>query len=413
MKYWLLAALLANLILLLVEFHYGLFEPAASTKDIENKSPAKEMPYSSKDNNASGQTRMSNPSDFFNGSDNSKPQKNAASPRDEQPVLRNNPSVPDAAGTSLSLGLIQVPPQTRVPADISMTNNVDTVQNEPLSPASLSISAKPALAEMPGLSKDAIDKQPEQVEPTPPVTEAPEKNESAKKILETSTGLQSLQKNGLPANTQPAHAAESNKAESIPPHLPATETQSIKNKVAKTTSSIKEPPQSQQISPKQDKVLTACYTAGPVKNVELLNTLLRQFRPQLTELVMSPKPAWKTQNHNSYVVYYPAPPSMSESFSTATLLKTRYGIKDLQVVREGEMKGSISLGVFNNERNAESAKSKFEQKGLQVQIKPRLPTGSAYKVRMRWTEQQEDTAERLMDALSVSYPDTRRIASCE
>ena len=160
--------------------------------------------------------------------------------------------------------------------------------------------------------------------------------------------------------------------------------------------------------------MTACYMAGPIKDAAVLNALLTQFRPQLTELAMSfPNPASKTRKHNAYTVYYPAPPSMEESLTTATLLKKKYGIKDLQVFRDGEMKGAIALGVYSNERNALSAKSQFEQKGLQVQIKPRFPVESAYKVRMRWTEQQEKTAEQLVDALSETYPDTQRISNCE
>lgn len=373
MKYWLLAVLLANMTLFLVEFHYGAFESAIS-KDIENESRQERMPYSSSSDgsNLPGATRLASPRHFFNANASKEPQKNAGSPKDGYPILPDNISEPVASAQPSPLGLIQTPEEPGIPAGVDDNATADKERAALATPLALPAlqSAKQTLTETREPSKAAIEGGAARPEAITPVSQASKKNES--------------------------------------------ETPSVKNKAFKDGVLINELAQPQQTSRKPDNVMTACYTAGSIKNVATLNALLRQFRPQLTELAMpSPGEARKAKKNNTYTVYYPAPPSMEESLATAAILKNNHGIKDLHIFRDGEMKGAISLGVYSNERNALAAKSQFEQKGLQVQIKPRFPVENDYKVRMRWTKQQENTAEQLVDALSGTYPDIKRIDSCE
>lgn len=366
MKYWLLAVLLANITLFLVEFHYGAFESAIS-KDIGNESRQERMPYSSSGgSNLPGATRLASPRHFFNANASKEPQKNAGSPKDGQPILPDNISKPDASAQPSPLGLIQTPEEHGIPA---RADDNATVDKESLALPALQ-SAKQTLTETREPSKAAIEGDSAQPEVIKPISQVSKKD--------------------------------------------ASETPSVKNKAFKDGVLINELAHPQKTSRKPDNVMTACYTTGPIKNVATLNALLRKFRPQLTELAMSsPGQARKAKKNNTYTVYYPAPPSMEESLATAAILKNNHGIKDLQIFRDGEMKGAISLGVYSNEQNALAAKSQFEQKGLQVQIKPRFPVQNDYKVRMRWTEQQENTAEQLIYALSGTYPDIKRIYSCE
>jgi hypothetical protein len=389
MKYWLLAALLANLALFLVEYHSDAFE-SSLTENIENDRQKKPETYSSQDNGASAQIRLANRP----GNLSEEAKKNEAPPKVEPPVLPDNIPALDAKGLPWSLGLNSTSGQ---PAFPTLVNSETDVANEnPVSSIPLSSSTGQAptqtSTETLEFSPATINVQLARVEPTPPVS--PSSTTSAPPLSEKSES-----------------GEKSNKVENLPAHSPSVEAQPAKN--GRHDFSAKEIPSPPQTSHKQNNVLTTCYMAGPVKHVATLNTLLREFRTQLTELAMSPAQGRKKRNHNSYVVYYPAPASMEESFLTAANLKNNHGIKDLYVINDGEIKGAISLGVFSNERNAESAKSKFEQKGLQVRIKPRFPIEAAYKVRMRWTAQQEHIAEQLVDALTQSYPDTKRITSCE
>lgn len=419
MKYWLLMALLANLALFLVEFHAGAFE-SALTEDIEEGRRKKPGTYSNQDNGPSAQLRAVTPPVLFTGNSSGEAKKNEAPRTVEQPGLQDNIPALDAKGLPSLLSLNSTPSQTGTPTPINGEAEADREKLVALLPFSSPVVQTPAQAstETLALSQTPINVQLARVAPTPPpspsVPPVSEKSESGDKTVEIPTVPENLQKSGLTETAQPAHSVEkSDKVENLPAHSPGIEAQSAKSKNGKHDSSAKEIPPPPQTLHKQDNVLTACYMAGPIINAATLNTVLREFRPQLTELVMSPTQGRKKRNHNTYIVYYPAPASMEESFLTAADLKIHHGIKDLYVISDGEIKGAISLGVFSNEQNAESAKSKFEQKGLQVRIKPRFPIESAYKVRMRWTAQQEHSAEQLVDALSQSYPDTKRITSCE
>jgi hypothetical protein len=405
MKYWLSAVLLANIALLLVEFHSGAFESflMEEASDLRKERET----YSSKHPDASGGSgRADTPVSFAEKSSEDLNPHHEARPKIEQTPPQDTISIPDAPALPSSSNLIQTPVQTGTPPLGS--GSADVPENKPLAavgfpqPAELPPAQPPASPEP---SKAPIAIQSTEKGSAAPSTSAPiplipaaEKNVSAAPEIP--------QKNGKSGSAQPAlHSEKSGKTE--------TPAQSAKNKNAGNESLAKEMHPSSPLPHNLDKVLTACYMAGPADSVEALNALLSQFRPQLTELAMAPAQAEKAHKRNRFVVYYPAPPSMEESFLAVTTLKTTYGLKDLQIIRDGEMKGAISLGVFSSQRNAESAKSKFEQQGLQVRIKPRFPTGNAYKVRMRWTSQQEPIAERLVDALTQSYPDTQRISSCE
>lgn len=373
MKYWLLAALSANLALLLIEYHAGVFESglADSAETGPQHRPARE--------------------------DKASPSAWELAPAHAQtgrpmPIIREKEAAAGKPVTSL-------PAFASTVAQVSARTPAETLAFSPDS-----IQAPPAPAAPPS--------------PVPSATASnaslPDKSETSAKPIEIPRAPENPQKSGPTETVQPLPVPEKPaKAENLTATPPKAEAQPAKIKNGKTGSSAKEIPLPQQTSAPQDKVMTSCYLAGPIKQVDTLATLLREFRPRLAEVVMSPTQSRKTRHRNSYVVYSPAPASMAESFSTAAALKKSLGIKDLYVIEDGDMKGAISLGVFHDERNAESAKNKFEQKGLQVRIKPRVPSESAYKVRMRWTLPQEETARQLEDALARSYPDTKRINSCE
>jgi hypothetical protein len=164
---------------------------------------------------------------------------------------------------------------------------------------------------------------------------------------------------------------------------------------------------------KQDTVSSACYTAGPIRDEEAFNALLIRFRPQLKSLSLAPAKSGKPRKHISYVVYSPAPSTMEGSLHNADVLKTEYGIRDLQIINEGELKGAISLGIFSNEANAQTAKSRLEQQGLEVKIAPRFPGNDIfYAVRLRWTEAQAQDARLLTNALAKNYS-AKRSATCK
>jgi hypothetical protein len=179
--------------------------------------------------------------------------------------------------------------------------------------------------------------------------------------------------------------------------------------VVKQAQTAPQPPQ----VPQQDNTLSTCFTTGPVENPQDLSALIARFRPQLTEVILLSNPLKKSRNRVSYLVYIPASSTMEQSHADADILKKSYGVEDLNIIRDGELKGAISLGVFNNQQNAILAQQRLEQKGVKAEVKPRLPVGAAYTIKMRWSDQQDNAALQFTDALSQNYPQFKRTASCQ
>jgi hypothetical protein len=160
--------------------------------------------------------------------------------------------------------------------------------------------------------------------------------------------------------------------------------------------------------PKPEAMHTSCYAAGRSINVEALNNLLGRYRPQLTALELTVR---EKRKNGSYLVYYPPAATLEQSIATAETLRNNYGVSDLLVFRNGELKGTISLGVFSNEQRAKIAQSQLEKKGVHAKIMPRYPLEKNYFVRARWSEQQTAAAKQLSDALKKNYPAMGRTAS--
>ncbi|MGR9071870.1 MAG: hypothetical protein ACU833_02265 [Gammaproteobacteria bacterium] len=77
------------------------------------------------------------------------------------------------------------------------------------------------------------------------------------------------------------------------------------------------------------------------------------------------------QEIQSYMVYYPAAAGgMKQSEANVAMLR-RQGANDTWLFRDGDMKGIISLGIFNDLKRAETLKKLFVDKGLSVEIMPR------------------------------------------
>lgn len=179
--------------------------------------------------------------------------------------------------------------------------------------------------------------------------------------------------------------------------------------VVKLAQTAPQPPQ----VPQQANTLSTCFTTGPVENPQDLSALIARFRPQLTEVILLSNSSKKSRNRISYLVYTPASSTMEQSQAIADILKKSYGVEDLNIIRDGELKGAISLGVFNNQQNAILARQRLEKKGVKAEVKPRLPVGTAYTIKMRWSDQQDNAALQFTDALSQNYPEFKRTASCQ
>jgi len=413
MRYWLLAFLLANTVLLMVEFRYGAFEFDAIESD-ERSEQKQQASYS--DNlktqaESAGSLGLSPspaaPAVKVEEKNNAAPEANRAM---QEPV--NARPAPTAGSLNETQG--ETGARTAVDSDTA----IDKAGGADLSPAAPPV--KPAderaadTAAEP--SEEAMKESPESV--VSPVSGSREtKNTGSEEKTVESASTESVSEKTKLKQEKPA-AENPDKAGSAASPLQKELSAPEKKTVTKTVSSINADRAQTKVTnpdnqPKQDSVSSACYTAGPIKDDGAFHALLNRFRPQLKSLSLSPAKSGKSQKRISYVVYYPASSTMEGSLHNADVLKTEYGIRDLQIINEGELKGAISLGIFSNETNAQTAKSRLEQQGLEVKIAPRFPDNDIfYTVRLRWTEPQTRDARRLTDALTKNHS-AKRAATCK
>ena len=123
-----------------------------------------------------------------------------------------------------------------------------------------------------------------------------------------------------------------------------------------------------------------CVEVGPLpKPVELQN-----WSRQADIMADSFKLYVREVNQiGSYLVYYPAAASFSESKKNVTLLIDK-GAEDIWLFRSGPQKGDISLGLFKKEYRALKLQKIFLSKGLNVLIKPRHKLQKQIYAQLTW-----------------------------
>lgn len=412
MRYWLFAFLLANMVLLLVELHYGAFE-SAGTEAIEHKDQKQQT---------AGLGGLKTPADLAQTSSPTGPakhpakvgKKNNGALEKEHAQLRAGVSTQDPGGQPIDFGFIEAPEAIKIRTGIN--GNTDQITGPSPFPASQPV--KPAEKSMfyaDAASPEAGAKAPQETVLHPALNNRDANNIDFGENLreQPKTDFTSERTRLQQAGPVARNESEADRAVALSPSEPSL---SEKKTGTKTLSSDDET-RPQTISPenrkKQDSVTSACYVTGPIKDIEAFNARLNRFRTQLKDLKSLPAKSNKSRKRSTYVVYSPAPATMERSLYNANILKTEYGIDDLQILKDGELKGAISLGVYSNETNAISAKNRLEQLGIEVKIAPSLPIDTFYTVRVRWTKDQTEAARQLSNTLINSYSATSRVASCK
>jgi hypothetical protein len=349
MKYWFFALLLANAIFFLWEFHGGALQPA--------ETPAL----------SGGEKQILLLRETVGLTSTQRPESARLSPETFASVM------------AISNSLIQDKQQ-------SLITDAET---EAARQAASENNAAAAAEKTPPMPENIRTTQPEQLvakadeasagPSTPPVL-APENEATAEAVTEAPA---------TQADTSGAAPAEQSAA------VPSVATAALPEAVPLPE------------APKAEIMHTSCHAAGKVVNPDALKRLLDRYRPQLTELELSSR---EKRKNDSYLVYYPPGATLEESIATAEMLRNDYGVSDLLVFRNGELKGAISLGVFSNEQRARLAQSQFEKKGVHAKIMPRYPLEKNYYVRTRWSEQQTAAAKQLSSALKQNYPAPGRTA---
>jgi len=127
---------------------------------------------------------------------------------------------------------------------------------------------------------------------------------------------------------------------------------------------IVQPSAAVQHAPPPDK----CYEAGPFNDPAELQ------RWASTEHLKLFKPIYKSSvTASDFQVYYPAAKDSEQTRINKLMLQAK-GFTDIWTVIDGEMKGAISLGVFNDKQRAMLFKTQLAERGIKAEIRQRTKT---------------------------------------
>lgn len=134
----------------------------------------------------------------------------------------------------------------------------------------------------------------------------------------------------------------------------------------------------------------ACHEIGPFPDQKTANAWLsgQSLRGEVFDKeVFTP---------TAYLVYYPAVKNPEQTRIQKMMLNAK-GITDIWVVPDGELKGALSLGVFNDHMRAADFRNQLLQQGVQAEIKGRYKSQPRAFVKI---EGDQKIPQRLVDGIA-------------
>lgn len=117
-----------------------------------------------------------------------------------------------------------------------------------------------------------------------------------------------------------------------------------------------------------------CYKLGPRFSRKSFIQIVAKLKQAGLASTIRPE---AVEKETGFMVYYPAGKSMEASRANLAKLKSK-GLRDLWLINKGEMRGRISLGIFNTRERAEIMKQEMEAKEIYPQVKPKLSKRTGY-----------------------------------
>lgn len=111
-----------------------------------------------------------------------------------------------------------------------------------------------------------------------------------------------------------------------------------------------------------------CYQVGPFTDAAVAKQWLQGNALSSKQLMQK-----ETAIPSDFQVYFPAAKTPEQSRLNKMMLIAKEQ-KDVWLIGSGELKGSYSLGVFNDKQRASNFKAQLSEKGIQAEIKQRAKT---------------------------------------
>lgn len=117
-----------------------------------------------------------------------------------------------------------------------------------------------------------------------------------------------------------------------------------------------------------------CTTLGPFTTATDMRAAVQALSPHVARIQYHEEQARRS---HGYWVYLPAVASREAALDEARDLAAK-GIHDYYVVTAGDSQNTISLGLFNDQSNAQKRLVQLQQLGFQPRLEQRVDTESAY-----------------------------------
>ncbi len=118
----------------------------------------------------------------------------------------------------------------------------------------------------------------------------------------------------------------------------------------------------------------ACTTLGPFTTAVDMRAAVQALSPRVARIQYREE---SSQRSHGYWVYLPAAASREAALDAARQLASK-GIHDYYVVTAGDSQNTISLGLFNDQSNAQNRLAQLQQLGFQAKVEQRVDSEPAY-----------------------------------
>jgi len=132
-----------------------------------------------------------------------------------------------------------------------------------------------------------------------------------------------------------------------------------------------------------------CYRIGPLGGKRDLNALRTRLARHLG--TRGQVETQKVPVRSGYWVFLPPQP-MPRAEATVRELR-RKGIQDLYLIRDGDNRGAISLGLYKHKGSAEKRRRRLAAQGIEAQVAPRYKPGRRYWVNVRYEGERPPAAD--------------------
>ncbi|TAN05048.1 MAG: SPOR domain-containing protein [Rhodanobacteraceae bacterium] len=117
-----------------------------------------------------------------------------------------------------------------------------------------------------------------------------------------------------------------------------------------------------------------CSTLGPFTTAADMRASLQALTPHVARIQYREE---QVSRSRGFWVYLPATPTREAALGEARQLAAK-GIDDYYVVTAGDAQNTVSLGLFDDETNAQKRLAEVQHLGFHAKVKQRVDTGPAY-----------------------------------